>query len=137
MSSISAVIERAKAGGTYSERKRFSIARGRAIEKMRRFALADPYFYILELIQAAVANEAEYIEISIEDGDVTLAYIGGGLARDDLSNLFDYLFASKDRADIGHLRELALGINAVLLFKPSRSKASGPAIAQPLRRRAE
>jgi len=120
MSSISAVIERAKAGGTYSERKRFSIARGRAIEKMRRFALADPYFYILELIQAAVANEAEYIEISIEDGDVTLAYIGGGLARDDLSNLFDYLFASKDRADIGHLRELALGINAVLLFKPSR-----------------
>lgn len=120
MTSISAVIERARAGGTYSERKRFTIARGRAIEKMRRFALADPHFYILELIQAAVANKAEYIEISLEDGDVTLAYIGGGLERDDLGNLFDYLFASKDRAEIGHLRELALGINAALLFKPSR-----------------
>lgn len=120
MTSISAVIERARAGGSYSERKRFTIARGRAIEKMRRFALADPHFYVLELIQAAVANRAEYIEISIEDGDVTLAYIGGGLERDDLSNLFDYLFASKDRSEIGHLRELALGINASLLFKPTR-----------------
>lgn len=120
MTSIAAVIERARAGGTYSERKRFTIARGRAIEKMRRFALADPHFYVLELIQAAVANRAEYIEISIEEGDVTLAYIGGGLERDDLANLFDYLFASKDRAEIGHLRELALGINAALLFKPTR-----------------
>ena len=120
MSGISAVIARAQGGGGYSERKRFTIARGRAIEKMRRFALADPYYYILELIQAAVANEAGYIEISVEDGDVTLAYVGGGLQKDDLGNLFDYLFASKDRADIGHLRELALGINAALLFKPSR-----------------
>lgn len=120
MTSIAAVIERARAGGTYSERKRFTIARSRAIEKMRRFALADPYFYILELIQAAVANDAQYIEISIDDGDVTLAYIGGGLLRDDLANLFDYLFASKDRAEIGHLRELALGINAALLFEPTR-----------------
>lgn len=120
MSSISAVIERARAGGVYTEKKRFTIARGRAIEKMRRFALADPYFYILELIQAAVANHAEYIEISTDDGEVTLAYIGGGLKKDDLANLFDYLFASKDRAEIGHLRELALGINAALLFKPDR-----------------
>lgn len=120
MTSISAVIERARAGGQYTEKKRFTIARGRAIEKMRRFALADPYFYILELIQAAVANDAQYIEISTEDGELTLAYIGGGLKRDDLANLFDYLFASKDRAEIGHLRELALGINAALLFKPDR-----------------
>ncbi|MGH1344009.1 MAG: hypothetical protein ACRBN8_20795 [Nannocystales bacterium] len=120
MSSISAVIERARAGGVYTEKKRFTIARGRAIEKMRRFALADPYFYILELIQAAVANDAEYIEISTDDGEMTLAYVGGGLKKDDLANLFDYLFASKDRADIGHLRELALGINAALLFKPDR-----------------
>ncbi|MBV1861720.1 MAG: hypothetical protein KUG77_25090 [Nannocystaceae bacterium] len=120
MSSISAVIERARAGGLYTEKKRFTVARGRAIEKMRRFALADPYFYILELIQAAVANHAEYIEIFSEDGELTLAYIGGGLKKDDLANLFDYLFASKDRAEIGHLRELALGINAALLFKPDR-----------------
>ncbi len=120
MSSISAVIERARAGGQYTHKKRFTIARGRAIEKMRRFALADPYFYILELIQAAVANDAAFIEISTEDGALTLAYIGGGLKRDDLANLFDYLFASKDRAEIGHLRELALGINAALLFEPDR-----------------
>ena len=120
MTSVSAVIERARAGGEYTEKKRFTIARSRAIEKMRRFALADPYFYILELIQAAVANHARYIEISTEDQELTLAYIGGGLTKADLSNLFDYLFASKDRAEVGHLRELALGINAALLFKPDR-----------------
>ncbi len=120
MSSIGAVIARARTSGGFSKRKRFTIARDRAIEKMRRFALADPYFYILELIQAAVANEAQYIDIEISGGDVTMAYVGGGLREADLAGLFDYLFASKDRSDIGHLRELALGINAALLFRPSR-----------------
>ena len=39
-----------------AERKQFKLARRRAIEKLRRFALADPYFYILEIIQAAIAG---------------------------------------------------------------------------------
>ncbi|MCX4240334.1 hypothetical protein [Paraliomyxa miuraensis] len=120
MASIDQVIARARRPGQFQERKRFTVARTRAIEKMRRFALADPHFYVLELIQAAIANGAANIALALHDDHCTMSYIGGGLHEHELGQLFDFLFASKDRTDIGHVRELALGINAALLFRPSR-----------------
>lgn len=119
--SIADVIAAASRDGEgFSEKKTFTLARRRAIEKMRKFALADPYFYILELIQAAVANGAEYIDINAGDGNLTMSYIGGYIPRDELAQLFDFLFASKERIDLAHVRSLALGVNAVLNFKPTR-----------------
>ena len=121
MSSIDEVIAAARhGGGGFAERKTFTLARSRAIEKMRKFALADPYFYVLELIQAAIANGASYLDISCADGNVMLSYVGGGLTESELGQLFDFLFASKERLDLAHVRALALGINAVLLFEPAR-----------------
>ncbi|MEM6995748.1 MAG: hypothetical protein AAF721_34885 [Myxococcota bacterium] len=120
MSSIDAVIARSRMAGGFSERKRFTVARREGIEKMRKFALADPHHYVLELAQSAIANHAEYIDLQVEKESATLSYIGGGLREAELAQLFDFLFASKDRADIGHVRELALGLNAALLFKPER-----------------
>jgi hypothetical protein len=121
MSSIDQVIAAARrGGGGFSKRKRFTLARSRAIEKMRKFALADPYFYVLELIQAAIANGASYIDLACESGNVTLSYVGGGLDESQLGQLFDFLFASKERLDIADLRALALGVNAALLFEPTR-----------------
>lgn len=120
MSSIDEVIARSRQPGEFSERKRFTIARKRAIGKLRKFALANPYYYILELIQAAVANGAQHLDIRVDTEHCTFAYVGGGLQKQDLTHLFDYLFASKDRTDVSHLRELALGINAALQFKPTR-----------------
>lgn len=120
MAAIDDVIARARRPGAFSERKRFTVARTRAIEKLRRFALADPHFYVLELIQSAIANGAAYIDLDLQDDRCMLSYVGGGLRAHELGQLFDFLFASKDRADIGHVRELALGINAALLFEPAR-----------------
>jgi hypothetical protein len=120
VSGIEAVIARSRREGGFSERKQFSVARSRGIEKLRKFALADPHYYILELIQSAIANGARHIDISIEPARCTVSYIGGGLLEAELGQLFDFLFASKDRTDIGHVRELALGINAVLRFEPDR-----------------
>ncbi|MBL4686341.1 MAG: hypothetical protein JKY37_17230, partial [Nannocystaceae bacterium] len=120
MSGIEAVIARSRMEGGFSERKRFTIARREGIEKMRKFALADPHHYVLEVIQAAIANGAQYVDLRVTKTHATISYIGGGLAEHELAQLFDFLFASKDRADIGHLRELALGLNAALLFKPKR-----------------
>jgi hypothetical protein len=120
MSGIEAVIARSRREGGFSERKQFSVARSRGIEKLRKFALANPHEYILELIQSAIANGAQHIDIALEQNRCTLSYIGGGLLEAELGQLFDFLFASKDRTDIGHVRELALGINAVLMFQPDR-----------------
>ncbi|HWB81487.1 MAG TPA: hypothetical protein VG755_41280, partial [Nannocystaceae bacterium] len=111
---------RSRLAGGFSEKKRFTIARGRAIEKLRRFALPDPHDYVLEFVQASVANGAEWIALSIEKTMCSIAYIGGGLREHELASLFDFLFASKDRADVEHVRALALGINAALLFAPQR-----------------
>jgi len=120
MTSIDQVIARSRMSGGFSERKRFTVSRRRGIEKLRKFALADPHFYVLELIQAAIANNAEYVDLRVGRHNATLSYIGGGLTEHELGQLFDFLFASKDRADIGHVRELALGLNAALLFAPDK-----------------
>jgi hypothetical protein len=121
MSAIDQVIARARQGDVgFSERKQFKLARTRAIEKLRRFALADPYFYILEIIQAAVAGGADYVDIACAEGDVLISWTGGSLREDELAALFDFLFASKERLDLAHVRSLALGVNALMLFEPEQ-----------------
>lgn len=120
MSSIDEVIARSQQGAKFSERRTFSVARQSAIQKMRKFALADPHYYVLELIQAAIANGATYIDLAIADSDVRMSYVGGGFSEAELSQLFDFLFASKDDLEIADARQLALGINALLLTEPKQ-----------------
>lgn len=121
MAAIDEVIARARqGGGGFAERKQFKLARRRAIEKLRRFALADPYFYILEIIQAAIAGKADFVDIACSDGEVLISWTGGSLREDELAQLFDFLFASKERLDLAHVRSLALGVNALMLFEPEQ-----------------
>ncbi len=120
MSTIDAVIAQARRPGNFTERKRFTLARTQAIQKLRQFALADPAAYILELIQSAVANGASWIEVLRDSDTVTVAYIGGGIPESALGRLFDFLFASKDDPGLGYLRELAIGVNALMVFEPER-----------------
>ena len=118
MSSIDHVIERSREPGEFRERREFSIARGQAIQKLRKFALVDPHYYILELIQSAVANGATYIDIKCGSDGMALSYIGGHFTENALAQLFDFLFASEDDVEHGPLRQLALGVNALMLFDP-------------------
>lgn len=120
MSNIDEVIARSRQPGEFKEKKRFTVARQEAIQKMRKFALASPYNYILELIQAANANGATYIDIRVDRTSTTLSYVGGGFSPSDLAQLFDFLFTSKDRLDLAALRQLALGVNAIMHADPSR-----------------
>lgn len=118
MASIDEVIERSREAGEFSERKRFSVARSRAIQKMRQFALADSAYYVLEWIQAAVANGATYLDLAVENEEVRMSYVGGGFAREELEALFDFLFASKDDLEVADVRQLALGVNTLLSAQP-------------------
>lgn len=118
MSSIDEVIARSRQPGAFAERKRFSVARQRGIQKMRKFALASPVYYILELIQAAIANNATYVDIDVERSSVFLTYIGGNFTEEELGQLFDFLFASKERLEFADVRQLALGVNALMLAEP-------------------
>ncbi|MBN2496818.1 MAG: hypothetical protein JXR96_19665 [Deltaproteobacteria bacterium] len=118
MEAIEQVIAQSRLGSGRARKRQFTLDRERAVEKMRRFALAEPCYYVLELIQAAVANGATSIDVQIEEDNLCFAWTGGGLRAADIARLFDFLFASKDRIELSHLRELALGINALLLFEP-------------------
>jgi hypothetical protein len=119
MSSIDEVIARSRQPGEFKEKRRFTVARQQAIQKMRKFALATPYNYILELIQAANANGAAYIDIRVSEKATILSYVGGGFSAEELAQLFDFLFTSKDRLDLAALRQLALGVNALMMAEPS------------------
>lgn len=118
MSNLEDVIARSRAPGSFSERKRFTVARAAAVRKMRQFSLVSPYFYILELVQSAIANGATYIDLSIEQSFVGVSYVGGGFTADELGSLFDFLFASKADIDTADLRQLALGLNVLMLTEP-------------------
>lgn len=125
MAAIDQVIARARMAGDigFTQRRQFKLARSRAIEKLRRFALADPYFYILELIQSAIASGATWVDIGCGEGDgddVRVSWTGGAHLREaELTALFDFLFAAKDRVDLAQVRSLALGVNALMLFAPT------------------
>lgn len=118
MSGVEEVIARSRQPGTFVERRTFSVARDRAIAKLRKFALASPHDYILELIQAAVANGAHYIDLDLRGSRMGLTYVGGGFAPDELGRLFDFLFASKEDLETADVRQLALGLNALFQFEP-------------------
>ena len=120
MSNIENVIERARQPGGFSEHRQFTVARERAIRKMREFALADPHFYILELIQAAVANGADHVNIDCRTRELQFSYIGGGYAQEELAQLFDFLFSSKEDLEHSDIRQLAVGINALMNLKPNK-----------------
>jgi len=120
MSSIDEIIARSRQPGAFKEVRRFTVARAEAMQKMRKFALADPNFYILELIQAAVANGAVYLDIATTQTSTRLSYYGGGFRKEDLEELFEFLFAAKSDVDLADVRQLALGINAVIAARPDR-----------------
>ncbi len=120
MSHIDEVIARSRRGAGGGGRHTFQLARAQAITKLRQFALADPSFYVLELIQAAAACQAANVNIDFDRRTALVAWSGRALRREELAHLFDYLFTARDRLEVAHLRALALGVNALFVFAPEQ-----------------
>jgi hypothetical protein len=122
-------IIRQRQKGQGGARNEFSVDRARAIEKMRRFALENPHYYLLQLIQAAVANKANFIDIDLfrlrtDLDDLKMRWTGRGFSRLELLRLFDFLFMPDDDPGCADTILLARGINAMLHFKPKRIEIS-------------
>ncbi len=119
MSQLDGILQRARAPGQFVERKRFSLSRGKAIEKMREFSLRDPRQYVTELIQSAVLAGATYIAVDVDSDDVLVAWVGGKpMGASELESIFDYLFVDRASAEHRHLSQLAVGLNAMLQRNP-------------------
>lgn len=114
---------KAAAGDAPGERRSFSVDRARAIAKMRRFALENPQYYLLELVQAAIANDAGFIDIDLfrlrrDLDDLKFRWEGHGFTGLELTRLFDFLFMSEDEPGCADTILLARGVNAMLHFEP-------------------
>ena len=121
MSELDALLERSRNPGTMAQRRSFTLARSKAIEKMRSFSLSDPDLCVLELFQAAVFSGARWVAVDAVDDALVVGWIGGKpLSAAELDGLFDYLFADQARPETRHLQQLALAVNAALQWKPAR-----------------
>ncbi len=92
----------------------FTLDRTLALEKLRSFQLPDPSFYVLLLVQAAVRQGAERIDITTGRGRLTLAYDAPPLSHHDLETLYDAALQSgaTDEDDLrGVRRALGIGIS--------------------------
>ena len=120
MSAMEEVLARSRAPGRFVERKRFTLSRDKAVEKLREFALRHPQQYVLELVQAAVFAGARWIAFDIEPDRLLFAYVGGRpLDGGGLANIFDYLFAARTNTESRHMVQLAIALNAILQRNPS------------------
>jgi hypothetical protein len=119
MSQLDELLARSRAPANYKNRKHFTLSREKAIEKQREFALRNPKTYVLEIIQGAIFAGATYMAVDARKHDILIAWVGAPpLSRDELENLTDYLFASNKDKRVRHLRQLAVGINAIFNQRP-------------------
>lgn len=99
---------------TPAERGTFTLALDKALEKLEKFQLPDPRFYILQWIQAIVASGAENIWITSKNTDtipltLRILFDGPGYTEQELGHLYDHVFLSGRDRSVDRLRELALG----------------------------
>lgn len=119
MSQLDELLARSRAPGAFKNRRHFTLSREKAIEKQREFALRDPRGYVLEIIQGAIFAGATYMAVDARKNDILIAWVGAPmLKKEELENLFDYLFASRTDKRIRHMVQLAVGINALIQRKP-------------------
>lgn len=110
------LLSEARSGCTSVEQGSFKLDWRRALDKIKRFKLADPHLYVLELVQAAVAAGASSVAVRMDSDDMFMEFDGTPYARAELENVFEHLF-SQDRST-ARLTGLALGVNTGLGMNP-------------------
>lgn len=99
-------------------RGRFRVDRRRALDKMEKFQLEDPYRYVLELLAAARCAGATRVDVYNDSDDFIVTWDGKLPTRDELETLFDRLFGEADSPHGAMLQHLALGAIAANGLKP-------------------
>jgi hypothetical protein len=111
---------------TPADRGSFTLALDKALDKLEKFQLPDPSYFILQWIQALVASGATNLNITLETNsflsqyDLRIIFDGPGYTARELQGLYDHVFLSgRDRGQ-DRLRELALGWLSANSLKPAR-----------------
>ena len=110
-------------GGLASEGKleaagEFQLDAKQAREKMQKFQLEDPHFYVLELVQAAHLLGARELAFRIDSDEMELHFDGEALEREELEQLYSAAFARRTTARVRALRHIAIATNAARALDP-------------------
>jgi hypothetical protein len=106
--------------GALEARREFQIDSAKAREKLQKFQLEDPHFYVLELVQAAHLLGATEIRFAIDADEMELYFDGDILTRLELEELYSAAFARLTDRRKQAMRHLAIGFNAAQALLPSR-----------------
>ena len=98
----------------------FTVAAKKAKAKLSEYALPDPFYYSLELIQSAVALGASVIDITTDEMFFIIAFQGKSFTKDDLAHMFDYLLVTEQEDHFRARRRLAIGLAAALSLYESK-----------------
>ncbi|MCP4676190.1 MAG: hypothetical protein GY854_11920 [Deltaproteobacteria bacterium] len=119
MSEIHKIIERSRAQGGFLKKGHFTLASHKARIKMSDYALPDPHYYCLEIIQSAVALGAKRIDVSSASWHCVVSFEDKHYERGDLEHLFDFLMTTRDEDSFRARRRLAIGVAAALHLRNS------------------
>lgn len=92
-----------------------TLDREKAKEKLRRFQLADPCAWLLELVRAAASQGASFVTVRTDADDVRVAFDGRPFTAADLENLYEALLA---RGAPPGRQHLAVALNGALALGP-------------------
>ena len=108
------------AEGALEARREFQIDSAKAREKLQKFQLEDPHFYVLELVQAAHLLGATEIRFTIDADEMEVFFDGDALTRLELEELYSAAFAKLTDRRKQAMRHLAIGFNAAQALLPSK-----------------
>ncbi len=105
-------------GDTTAEAGEFTLDRSVALEKLRRFQLAEPREYVVELVQAASLKGATWIDFRVDTDDLWMRFDGHPFGHDELLEVYSAVFRRDQDEAVRAQQQLALGLNAALALAP-------------------
>src|SRR5690606_39027218 len=121
---MSSLLAELGAAGQVEAKGGFTIDPEKAREKLRQYQLADPYRYVLLIVEAAVSCGADTIEFEIDSDDLHARFAGERFGFAQLENIYASLFASigeveaKELARLRGLQQLAFALNSAMALNP-------------------
>ena len=96
----------------------FTLDQSRALEQLRQYQLVSPHEYILNLLASAVAAGASYVNLEHSMRSLVIERDGCAFQFEQLANLFSAVLVNQNSKESTALRELAVGLNGLLHFRP-------------------
>jgi hypothetical protein len=117
---MSDLAERLLAGQRVEKQGGFTVDVEKAKTKLERFRLANPIFFTVELVQAAVLSGATRVDITVDADDFILTFEAARpLGGDDLADLESAVLVRGPQSHPARL-QLALATSAALALRPRR-----------------